>query len=97
MPVTALLDLTLRAAASPDTLAVIHDTLRATNAFPGCLSTEVLLDVEDPVHVVVLERWDSLESDAAYRAWRATPEGASSLGTVLAVPPRLTKYTTASA
>ena len=93
MSLTALLDLTLR---SPDGLRVVHDTLAATKAFPGCLGVEVLVDADDAGHVVVLERWESAERDAAYRAWRRTPEGASSLGTVLATPARLTKYTTES-
>jgi heme oxygenase (mycobilin-producing) len=95
MAFTALLELTLRAEKVEEALGVVYDTLDATKAFPGCVSTEVLLDVEDGTHVVVLERWDSAESDAAYRAWRRTPEGASALGSVLAAPARLTKYTTA--
>jgi quinol monooxygenase YgiN len=94
MALTALLELTL----SPDSVeqapAVLSETLAATRAFPGCLELEVLVDTEDPTHVVVFERWESAEADAAYRAWRATPDGASRLGTVLAVPPKLTRYTT---
>ena len=42
-------------------------------------------------HVVVVEHWESLEADDAYRAWRATPEGASDLRTLLAEPPTLTR------
>jgi heme oxygenase (mycobilin-producing) len=36
-----------------------------------------------------------MEHDQAYRAWRATPEGASDLGSILAARPRLTHFTTA--
>ena len=96
MPITALLDLTFAPSSVPDALTVLRDTLQATRAFPGCLSVEVLLDADDATHVVVMERWDSLSSDAAYRAWRATPDGASALSTVLAGPPRLTRFTTAA-
>ena len=42
--------------------------------------------------MVVVERWTSLAHDDAYRAWRATPEGASPLGAVLAERPRLTRW-----
>lgn len=96
MIVTALLDLTLLPASVADAPSVLRDTLQATRAFPGCLSVEVLLDADDATHVVGLERWDSPDSDAAYRAWRATPDGASQLATLLASPPRRTKFTTAA-
>ena len=97
MTVTALLDLILLPTRVDDAPSVLRHTLRATRGFPGCLSVEVLMDAEDATHVVVLERWDSPESDAAYRAWRATPDGASQLGTLLASPPRLAKFTTSAA
>ncbi|GAC1324391.1 MAG: hypothetical protein NVSMB16_17030 [Acidimicrobiales bacterium] len=56
----------------------------------------MLIDTADETHVVLIERWDSAESDAAYRAWRSTPEGASRLRTILAGAPRLTKCTLAA-
>jgi quinol monooxygenase YgiN len=92
---TAILDLQLK----PDSLdaanAVIHSTLAATRAFPGCLGVTVLVDVADPAHLAVQETWESAEADQAYRAWRATPEGASSLGSILAAAPKLTQFTVA--
>ena len=92
MTIYALLHLTVQpefVAAAP---AVIHETLTATRAFDGCLGVEVLMDADDQTHIVLLERWDSVESDAAYRAWRATPAGASGLRTILAGAPRLCRY-----
>ena len=95
MAITAILDLQLRA----DSLETAHDVLRATltdtRAFPGCLSVTVLVDSADPAHVVVYETWESIEHDRAYRAWRATPEGASELGSILAAAPKLSHYTVA--
>jgi heme oxygenase (mycobilin-producing) len=96
MTVTAVLELALLPASVTDGLSVLRDTLRVTRAFPGCLGVEILLDADDATHVLVIERWTSLDSDAAYRAWRATPDGASQLPTVLASPPRLTKFTSAA-
>ena len=55
-------------------LIVLAKTLEATRAFAGNEGIEVLYDVTDPAHVVVIERWSSLAHDDAYRAWRATPE-----------------------
>jgi hypothetical protein len=34
--------------------------------------------------VLVIEKWESIEHDQAYRDWRATPAGASPLGTIVA-------------
>ena len=95
--ITALLELTLAPEAVASAPAVLGQTLEATQAFDGCLGVDVLVDTQDQTRVVVVERWESLESDAAYRAWRATPEGASQLGTLLAAPPKLTRFTTLDA
>ncbi len=93
MAVAAILDLQLKADSVDTAFPVIHETLTATRAFPGCLGITVLVDSKDPAHVVVYESWESIEADRAYRAWRATPEGASDLGSILAGPPALTKFT----
>jgi quinol monooxygenase YgiN len=92
MTVTALLDLHVQPDQVDAAHAVIRDTLQATRAFAGCLGVDVVIDVEDPAHILLVEKWESLDADLAYRAWRATPEGASSLGTVLAARPTLTKF-----
>jgi quinol monooxygenase YgiN len=91
MPITAFLDLHVTAEALPDAPAVIAETLADTRAFDGCLGVEVLVDVDDPAHFVAVERWQSLEHDNAYRAWRSTDAGRSALGTILAAPPVLTR------
>jgi heme oxygenase (mycobilin-producing) len=94
MPTTALLDLHLRADRIADAPRVIEAVLRDTRAFEGCLGVEVLVDVEDAAHVTVVEHWQSLERDNAYRAWRAAPEGASGLGDLLVRPSVLSRYET---
>ncbi|MCI2240317.1 antibiotic biosynthesis monooxygenase [Paenibacillus sp. TRM 82003] len=94
MSITSLLDLHLKPEAVADAPAVLTETLEATRAFEGNLGVDVLRDAADEAHVLVLERWESLEADDAYRAWRATPEGASRLGELLSAPPVLTRFTT---
>jgi heme oxygenase (mycobilin-producing) len=93
--ITAILDLQLKADALESAHEVIHATLTGTRAFPGCLGVTVLVDSEDPAHVVLYESWESIEHDRAYRAWRATPEGASGLGPIVAAPPKLSLFTVA--
>ena len=96
MTLTAMLDLTLTPQSLPDAPEVLRQTLQDTRAFPGCLGVEVLRSTQDPTRILVVERWESPEADAAYRAWRATPEGASRLKTLLAGAPSLTTFTTES-
>ena len=95
MPVSAILDLQLKTDALDRAKDVMRETLAATRAFPGCLGVTVLVDQANPAHVAVYEQWESPEADAAYRKWRATEEGASDLGTVLAAAPTLTRFTIA--
>lgn len=78
MPVVAFLDVRFTAETATEALAVLDDVLVATRAFDGCLGVEVLVQADDPAHVVVVERWASMEADTAYRAWRRS-EGPGAL------------------
>jgi quinol monooxygenase YgiN len=93
--ITAILDLQLKPESLENAHKVIHETLTATRARPGCLGVTVLVDTNDPAHVVAYETWESIEHDRAYRVWRTTPEGASDLGSILAAAPKLTLFTVA--
>ena len=95
MAITAILDLQLKADSLESAYQAVHETLTATRARPGCLEVTVLIDSVDPAHVVVYERWESMDHDRAYRAWRTTPEGASELGPFLTAPPKLNHFTIA--
>ena len=53
MAITSILDLQLRADSLEIAPRVIHDTLTATRAFSGCLDVTVLVDSDDPAHVVL--------------------------------------------
>jgi quinol monooxygenase YgiN len=92
MTITSLLDVQVKPDQTAAAASVIHDTLQATRAFAGCLGVDVVIDVADPAHFLLIERWESLDADDAYRAWRATPDGKSSLGSILAGPPSLTRF-----
>jgi quinol monooxygenase YgiN len=93
--IVAILDLQLKAESLDAAPGIIHKTLTDTRAFPGCVDVTVLNDSDDPTHVVVYETWESMERDQAYREWRATAEGASDLGTLLAAAPKLSRFTVA--
>ncbi|UFS59672.1 putative quinol monooxygenase [Subtercola endophyticus] len=91
MTVLSFLDLHVKADALEAAAANIHQTLEATRAREGNLGVDVTVDVDDPTHFVLVEKWASIEADNAYRAWRATPEGASDLGAIVASMPTLTR------
>jgi quinol monooxygenase YgiN len=93
--ITSILDLQLKADSLDTAHQVLRETLVATRKFPGCLDVTVLVDNDDPAHVVLLEKWESADHDRAYRVWRTTPEGASGLGQILAAAPKLTHFSAA--
>ena len=93
--ITAILDLQLKADSLATAHKVLHATLTDTRAFPGCLDVTVLVDSDDPAHVILYETWESIEHDRAYRAWRASAEGRSDLGSILAAAPKLSLFTVA--
>lgn len=96
MTVIATLELRLRPDRVDDAPAVLEEVLAETRAFAGNLGVEVLTDVQDPTHVTALERWESLEHDDAYRAWRSGDGQRPALGALLAAPPTLTRWTTSA-
>jgi quinol monooxygenase YgiN len=92
MSVTSLLELTIKPERLGDAERIIDETLATTRAFAGNLGCTVAVDAEDETHYVIVERWESLEADDAYRAFRATPEGANQLGEI-ASGRKLVRYT----
>lgn len=84
MTVTSVLELTIKPERLADAPQIIEETLVATRAFAGNLGCVVTIDVTDPAHYAIVERWESLEADDAYRAFRATPQGANRLGEIVA-------------
>lgn len=95
MTVSALFDLHLR----PEILSEAHTVMREmfvdTRAFPGCVGVRVLVDDRDPAHLLVLETWESMEHDLAYRAFR-DGEGARDISSIFAETPVLTRLSEAS-
>lgn len=92
MTITSVLDLRLSPDAPADAETRVGAILAQTRARPGFVSAHVVRDLDDAAHLVVLEVWESLAADDAYRAWRATPEGANELGELTAGRVTLTRY-----
>lgn len=86
----ALLELSFRSDDLEESMHTLHEVLEVTRAFPGCEGVEVLIDVDDPTQVTLIERWATLEDDAAYRVFRAG-EGKTTLGSLLTQRATLTR------
>ena len=82
--ITALLDLRIKPESVAEAMGTVESVLADTRAFPGCLGVDVLVDSQDEAHLLVIEKWESIEHDQAYRDWRATDAGASALSTIVA-------------
>ena len=95
MAITVFFNFRLLPEAVSEAPAMLREILADTRAFHGCEGVEVLIDREDPAHLVLVERWESVEADAAYRQWRAT-DGATQLGTLFAGAPSSTSFDTAT-
>lgn len=91
MTVLSIFEIRVNPDALTDAPQLISETLAGTRSRPGCIGVEVAIDVDDPTRFILVERWATLADDDAYRAWRMTPEGAPSVGRVLAAPPALTR------
>lgn len=91
--IVATLSLTLRDEAVADGMRVLDRILAEVRSFAGCEGVEILVDVDDPTRILIIERWASLEDDLAYLQWRAG-EGKVDLAPLLNGPTSLTRYTT---
>jgi len=96
VPVAALLEFRFKPEVIDQVPDAISRTLDVTRKFDGCQRIDVLVDGEDPTRYLLVEVWESMEHDAAYRKFRATPDGASELGPKLAAAPVLMYYSVTS-
>jgi quinol monooxygenase YgiN len=71
-------------------LALGH--VRRSRGEPGCLSHAVHHDVEDPLHLVFVERWADAESLAQHFAVPESRAFVRAIGALCARPPRIDVY-----
>ena len=89
---TVLLELRFK----PESVAAARELmgreLQTTRTFDGNLATDVIVDEDDPAHWIIYERWESVEHDEAYRAYRAGDGKIEGLPALLAAPPVKIRY-----
>ncbi|HWM16809.1 MAG TPA: antibiotic biosynthesis monooxygenase [Microbacterium sp.] len=92
--IAALVRFTFRDDALETVPPIVDDMLATTRAFTGLEQLDILRDPARPGVWTLYEIWSDDASENAYRAFRATPEGAvPGLAEVLAERPSLERFT----
>lgn len=86
MTVVVTADFFFKPALIDDALTLLAEVLPDTRGFEGCEQLETVVDLDDPGHVMMVERWTSREAHVAYFAWRVDSGSASGLVEMMAAP-----------
>lgn len=93
MAVASIVRFTFREDVRDEVPTLIDEMLSTTRRFAGLERLDILLDDADPDTWTLYEVWTDRASEDAYRAFRATPEGAiPRLREVLIAPPILENF-----
>ena len=71
-------------------LAGLADSLADARDFKGCISVEVFTDADNPDTIVLLEKWENKEDQAAYFAWRIETGMMDAIAPIMASDPKTT-------
>ncbi len=92
------IDATLNLQVSAENREALLNTLEAilpdTRAYKGCQGIVVTVNDDDPLNIVLLEKWDTRADHESYVAWRGERGDLKKLGALLAAPP-VTKFLSA--
>jgi quinol monooxygenase YgiN len=69
-----------------DALTLLAGVLPDTRGFEECETLETVINLDDPGHVMLMERWMSREAHVAYFAWRVDSGSADGLVDMMAAP-----------
>ncbi len=92
MAITALLDINVQPGKADEMVQWMKDNLPDTRARQGAGKMELIVDQDDPNHMVVYETWDRKADQEAYMAWRTERGDLDILGPMFAAPPTFTFF-----
>jgi quinol monooxygenase YgiN len=87
MPVTRINDFRAAPAKESELRDFLSDVIAVIRDSAGCRSVELLVDREDPAHLVIVEAWSDVASHQA-AAGRIPPEKLAQVRPLLAEPPK---------
>jgi heme oxygenase (mycobilin-producing) len=79
MSVVVIADFFFKPELIDDALKLLAQVLPDTRHFDGCQALETAVDLDDPGHVMLVERWTSRDAHLAYFVWRQESGSASGL------------------
>lgn len=92
MAITVLLDMNVQPGKSDDMITWMRTNLPESQQRPGAGKIEMIVDQEDPNHIIIYEVWDSRADQEAYLAWRTERGDLEVLGAMFASPPTFTFF-----
>ncbi|HIG78955.1 MAG TPA: antibiotic biosynthesis monooxygenase [Cycloclasticus sp.] len=93
MSIDVTLDLQVSAEHREELINTLEAILPDTRAYKGCQSVVVTSNDDDPLNIVLLEKWDVRADHESYIAWRTERGDLEKLGALLTAPPA-SKYLT---
>jgi len=85
------IDVTLELVVSEENREALLNTLEAilpdTRSYKGCQSIVVTCNDDDPLNILLLEKWDTRADHESYVAWRAERGDLEKMGALLAARP----------
>jgi len=94
MSIDVILELQVSAEHKEELINTLEAILPDTRAFKGCQDVVVTSNDEDPLNIVLLEKWDVRANHESYMAWRADRGDLDKLGALLTAPPAVKYLTT---
>ena len=83
---TLILTFPCRPGHGKDLLEAFKTALTDTRAYPGCISVATYTSATNPDDIVLIEEWDTKDSQIKYMQWRSDTGMSEQLGPLLAGP-----------
>jgi len=92
MTVAVTLELRCQAGKGGELVGALKTMLPDTRERPGAQKIEMVVDQDDPDHIIIYEIWGTKEDHQAYMAWRQERGDLDALGNFVAAPPAITYF-----
>lgn len=90
MSIEVILDLQTSSEQREELINTLASILPDTRAYKGCQSIIATSNEDNPLNIVLLEKWDSRADHESYIAWRTERGDLEKLGALLTAPPAST-------
>ena len=92
MTIAVILKLKCQSGKGPDLTAALQSMLGDTRARQGAEMIEMVVNQDNPDHIIVYEKWAAKEDHQAYMGWRQERGDLDALGGFVSEPPAVTYF-----